>query len=139
MADPTTYEQIYDKFLIKITDYELASLIDADLLKQLDRFLRNAIPDFLYCKQDLSKRNDATGTFEITLSESEQSILSKFMVVQWINPQFLRLENIRNGVGNRDFQQFSPGNLIDKLSKLKKDLITEACEDMVFYHFNVTE
>lgn len=132
----TTYEEIYDRFLSKITDYELTALVDAELYEQLKKHLKNAISDFVYCKQDLSLRNDAGGTFTIALTDAEQGILAKFMVVQWVNPQVLRLENIRNELGNRDFQLFSPGNLLDKLSSLKKDLIREATEDMIFYHYN---
>lgn len=136
----TTYDEIYDRFLNKVTDYELASLLNPDLVTQLLKNLKGAISDFLYCKQDLSSRDDAGGTFSITLTDLEQSILAKFMVVQWVNPQILRLENIRNELGNKDFQTFSPGNLLDKLLLLKKDLIREATEDMIFYHYNtITE
>jgi hypothetical protein len=132
----TTFDEIYDRFLSKVTDYELAALLDTDLNTRLKKYLKSAISDFLYCQQDLSDRNEDSDTFNITLTESEQSILAKFMVVQWVNPQILRLENVRNELGNRDFQTFSPGNLLDKLSNLKKDLIREATEDMIFYHYN---
>lgn len=132
----TTYEEIYDRFLSKITDYELSALVDADLNKQLKKLLSNAISDFLYCKQDLSNRTDGSDTFNIILTDAEKGILAKFMVVQWINPQILRIENLRNELGSRDFQTYSPGNLLDKLSNLKKDLIREATEDMIFYHYN---
>lgn len=139
MAELTLYADIYDRFLSKISDYELAMLVDADLDINLKKLLKNAISDFLYSKQDLSLREDANDRFLITLTESEQAILAKFMVVQWVNPQILRLENIRNELGNRDFQTFSPGNLLDKLTNLKRELIREATEDMIFYHYNVSE
>ncbi|TVY09966.1 hypothetical protein [Paenibacillus cremeus] len=131
----TTYDIIFDRFLSKITDYELAELIDADLESNLNKFLRGAISDFKYCPKDLSNRDDSAMTFNIDLNDSEQEILAKFMLVHWINPNILRLENIRQNLGNKDFQIYSGANFLDKLTTLKKQLISEAVEDMVYYYY----
>lgn len=131
----TTYDNVYDRFLSKITDYELAALIDTDLENQLLKYLKSAITDFKYCTKDLTDRNDSSQTFNIDLTETEQEILAKFMLVHWINPNILRLENIRDHVGSKDFSVFSPGNFLDKLKSLKTDLYNEAVSDMNFYYY----
>jgi hypothetical protein len=131
----TTYDSVYDRFLFKITDYELASLIDTDLENQLLKYLKSAITDFKYCTKNLTDRNDSSQTFNIDLTETEQEILAKFMLVHWINPNILRLENIRDHVGSKDFSVFSPGNFLDKLKSLKTDLYNEAVSDMNFYYY----
>lgn len=131
----TSYDTIFDLFLSNITDYELAELIDAELETQLLKYLKGAIVEFRYCIVDLTDRNDVTLTFNIELSETEQSILAKFMLVKWINPNVLRLENIRQSLGNKDFQAYSGANFIDKLVMLKETLQTEAEEDMEFYYY----
>lgn len=131
----TTYELIYDKFLSNITDYELAELIEDDLQNQLLKYLKSALTEFKYCTKDLLDRDDQSSTFNIELSEAEQEIISKFMLVKWINPNILRLENIRNSLGNQDFKNFSPSAFLDKLILLKRTLQTDAEEDMEFYYY----
>jgi hypothetical protein len=131
----TTYDSIYDRFLGSITDYELAALIDAQLESDLLKFLKGAITDFKYCTKDLTDRDDAGVTFNIDLTEIEQDILSKYMLVRWLNPNFLRLENIRTSFGNKDFQGTSGGYTLEKLGRVKRDLENEADSDMVFYYY----
>lgn len=131
----TTYDMVYDRFLSKITDYELSALTTPDLETQLLKYLKSGITDFKYSTKDLTNRNDTTKTFNIELTGLEQEILAKFMLVNWINPQILRLENLRNSLGNRDFQIFSPSAFLDKLTLLKTTLLNEAVEDMVFYYY----
>jgi hypothetical protein len=131
----TTYDLIYDRFLVSITDYELAALIDAQLKADLLKFLKGAITDFKYCTKDLTARDDTAATFTIDLTEREQDILSKYMLVRWLNPNYLRLENIRTSIGNKDFQITSGGYTLEKLGKVKRDLENEADSDMVFYYY----
>lgn len=131
----TTYDSIYDRFLSSITDYELAELIDAQLKSELLKFLKGAITDFKYCTKNLTDRDEVGETFNFNLTEIEQDILTKFMLVRWINPNFLRLENIRTSIGNRDFQGTSGGYTLEKLGKVKRDLENDADSDMVFYYY----
>lgn len=131
----TTYDEIYDRFLSKITDYELADLLAGDLENTLEKFLKSAISDFKYCSSDRLARNDTTKLFTNALTDLEQEILAKFMLVHWISPQILRLENLRQVLGSRDFQLFSPSAFLDKLILLKTTLLNEAKEDMVFYYY----
>lgn len=131
----TSYNDIFDRFLSKITDYELAKLDDEILEKNLTKFLRSAISDFKYCKNKLKERDDSLMQFERELSETEQEILAKFMLVHWITPNILRLENIRDRVGNKDFRLYSGANFLDKIVSLKKQLLTEAEEDMIYYYY----
>jgi len=131
----TSYDLIYDRFLSKITDYELAELISADLEVNLLKYLKGAIVDFKYCIINLSDRNDANKLFNIGLTESEQEIIAKFMVVHWVTPHILRLENIIQSVGNHDFQLYSPSAHLDKLTNLKKSLKEEAESDMIHYYY----
>lgn len=132
----TSYDLIFDRFLSKVTDYELSELMDEDLENQLLKYLRSAISDFKYSTKDLSDRDDQALSFNVDLSDSEQEILAKFMLVHWLTPHILRLENIRNTIGNKDFSQYSPGNFLDKLINLKQTLLSEARTDMVYYYYS---
>jgi len=132
----TSYNDIYDRFLSKITDYELADLLDEEITVELNKFMRSAIVDFKYAESDRLVRNDESKEFANDLTELEQEIISKFMIVHWLNPQILRLENVRNELGNKDFKLYSPANFLDKIRVLKRELKDEANNDMIYYLYN---
>lgn len=131
----TTYDMIYDRFLSKITDYEMAEMIDDDLETQLLKYLKGAISDFKYASKILTERDDAELTFLRELTDLEQEILAKFMIIHWLNPQILRLENVRNELGNKDFKLYSPANFLEKTTKMKSEIKSEVNQDMVFYYY----
>lgn len=126
---------IYDRFLSKITDYEMAEMIDDDLETQLLKYLKGAISDFKYASKILTERDDAELTFLRELTDLEQEILAKFMIIHWLNPQILRLENVRNELGNKDFKLYSPANFLEKTTKMKSEIKSEVNQDMVFYYY----
>ncbi|GAV11291.1 hypothetical protein [Paenibacillus sp. NAIST15-1] len=134
--DATSYELIYDRFLSKITDYDLAELADDQLSNSLLKFLKSAITDFKYTDKMLSNRDDITQQFNFALTDLEQEILAKYMIVHWITPEILRLENIRQTLGSRDFTTYSNANMLDKLTNLKKSLINEADQDLIYYYYS---
>ncbi|MFA1510079.1 hypothetical protein ACDN41_12685 [Priestia aryabhattai] len=134
----TPYESIYDRFLSKITDYELKDLIvDSleDAKNQLLKYLRSAIVDFYNCNNDLSLRDDTTESFETRLSDIEQEILANYMVTHWMKPQVLRLENIRKGLGSKDFTVFSGANHLKQLQELKTQLENDASKLNLIYYY----
>lgn len=131
----TQYADIFERFLGKVTDYDLASLTSIELDDSLARFLKSAITNFKYCTKNLKDRDDTLMVFNIDLEENEQEILAKLMLVEWIRPQILSQENIKNTLGSRDYQIYSPANLLDKLLNLKKNLQEESQNDMTFYYY----
>lgn len=134
--DTTSYELIYDRFLSKITDYDLAQLADDQLSSSLLKFLKSAISDFKYTNKKLDNRDDFNQRFNFALTDLEQEILAKYMIVHWITPEILRLENIRQTLGSRDFTTYSNANMLDKLTNLKKSLINEADQDLIYYYYS---
>ena len=60
----TSYQQIYDRFLNKVTSYKLLELSDQDIQEMLYHWLMSAIPKFRRCKTDLSLRDDDVLAFK---------------------------------------------------------------------------
>lgn len=114
----TSYEDIYESFLSKINDIDLANYSNDDLEKQLDLYLGQAISDFSdYCIKDLSDRDKDKKCFNVTLDDREIDILSEFMVVRWLYPILNNLENLRNTLNTSDFSIYSPANLLEKIEQ----------------------
>jgi hypothetical protein len=131
----TQYSDVYDRFLSKITDYDLANLSVQDLESTLLKYLKSAIANFKYCTKDLKDRDDTLQVFNTDLDESEQEILAKLMVIEWVTPYIHSQENIRQVLGSRDYQIYSPANLLDKLITLKKIMQDEVQSDLTFYYY----
>jgi hypothetical protein len=131
----TQYSLIYDRFLSKITDYDLANLTDQELESTLLKYLRNAVANFKYCTKDLKDRDDALQMFNIDLNEIEQEIIAKLMVIEWVNPYINTQENIRQVLGSNDYKIYSPANLLDKLLSLRKAMQNEVQNDLTFYYY----
>lgn len=130
----TPYGNIYDRFLTKVTDYGFSN--QSSFESKAIKFLRSAIPKFIWCRSDLTMRDDSTQAFSIDLSEYEEEILSIYMVQEWIRPQINDLGNIRLDLGSREFQVTSQANHLDKLVALKKDMQEELTREINKYHYS---
>ena len=83
----TPYEDIYSRFLSKITDYDLPNIPDDELESMLCGWLTSAISKFRKCESDLSQRDDELRTFLVDLVDEEKEILSILMTIEWLQPQ----------------------------------------------------
>ena len=87
-------------------------------------FLKNAIPEFKNCLQDLSDRNDVTMTFNITLTDSEKDILTCLLVAQILKKEVFDIRQIRAMIQNgSDANRYSEANLLKEKLELQRDLI----------------
>lgn len=134
----TSYKEIYERFLNKIEDFEIMENIieDADFAERMMLgYLKSAISKYVYNTQDYSQRDDTSQEFYLTLSELEKEILAILMVVEYLSPKMIRLENIEQRLGSSDFKQYSPANLLKELQNIKKSTASEANDLMVLNYF----
>ncbi len=132
----TPYQDIYDRFAIKIDDYQLSSLPDDTFDNTLLKYLKGAIFEFKYCIQDLSDRDDTNSLFNVDLTEEEQEILAKFMVCKWLDGLINHLDNLKQKFGNKDFQIFSSSNHLKELRETYNLRYQESVNDMNFYYYS---
>lgn len=135
----TPYTDVYDLFMQQIKDYSLVDLYnlsDTDFETYLQGFLVLAINDFVHiCSQDLTDRNDTTGTFNIDLAEEHQVLLSKFMTKHWLGKEVRDVLQMNLNLTDRDFKHYSEAQNL----KAKQDflmMVTEECsQSLVDYGF----
>ena len=104
----TSYEVIYDAFLVKMLDDEWGFWTDEELKADLRGLLEGAIPWFKFPRVSL-ERGD--GGFKEDLSNEEIQILATYMKCEWLNRNILTWENIKPLYEERDFSQ---ANLLAK-------------------------
>jgi hypothetical protein len=67
----TPYQNVYSRFLPKITDYSFVDMLDFDVEEYLETFLKSSIVKFRYCNK-LIERNETTKEFVQDLTDEEQ-------------------------------------------------------------------
>lgn len=126
----TPFQDVYDFFLSKISDYSFINLTEEELEAVLESYLKKAITRFKKCRQDLNDRDDTLKMFNIDLTDEEKNILSHLMIVEYLTPQLLVAELLRQTLNTREFRLYSQANHIKEVKELR-DKINEECEQMM--------
>lgn len=113
----TPLKDIYNLFLNQIDDDIIACLADEVVDDMLLTYLKGSITEFNTCIKDITIEGDS---ISCDLDLDEQFILVRGMIIYWLNPKILSQNIIKNRMTSRDYSQYSPANLLDKLIKLKE-------------------
>ena len=115
----TPFEELYESVLSKIRDYDFINLNEDEIYEVLSDYLRPAIASFRGCRQDLSQRNDSQ--FEAKLTDTEIEILSNYMVISYIDSNYIRVPlALKQTLSSKDFNAFSPANQLDKMIAMRE-------------------
>lgn len=111
----TAYTTIYNSFLDKVNDYDLADMTAELAQTSMRSWLNQAVVRFLEsCKKDLTQTEEGGFTEDLDLMEID--ILTEGMVEAWLKPIRNNLDLLRNALSTKDFTTFSPANLLDKVN-----------------------
>jgi hypothetical protein len=118
----TPYSDIYNQFLEQITDTDLLALTQSNRESLLFGLLKRACNRFLrICKYDLSDKNDTLKTFNFDLPDEESSIIVHGMIAEWYKPKYNFNENLKNVLNTKDYNQYSPANLLKETRESYKN------------------
>ena len=98
----TSYENIYGRFLNKVTDFNLVDMDDYSLSNMLQGWLTTAVVKSRKCEHDLSKRDDELQEFETDLSDLEIELLSMGMVDAWLSQYLNSTENVLQFISGKE-------------------------------------
>lgn len=111
----TAYTTIYNSFLDKVNDYDLADMTAELAQTSMRGWLNQAVVRFLEsCKKDLTQTEEVGFSEDLDLMEID--ILTEGMVEAWLKPIRNNLDLLRNALSTKDFTTFSPANLLDKVN-----------------------
>lgn len=122
----TLFTDVYSHFLSKISDYDILEFDISDREDVFERYLISAVSEFKKNCQDVDLAYDREmREFSTDLSDQILEIITTGMAYYWINPQVLNTDNLRNVMNTKDFEMYSPANLILQLRTLRNDLRKE--------------
>lgn len=125
-GEPTSFEEIYNRFLGKITDDMYLEWTLQDTLRDMKNILLDAIPGFEFPRFPLYDYNPDTETFGCHLTSEEVNILALLMYNTWLQRQVASVENTRMKYSGSDFKMTSQANHLAKLMELKKEAERQA-------------
>lgn len=121
----TTFEDIFDPFLAKISDYdELSNVTEEEFNLILDRYLRSALAKFTN-KGDI-KADFKSRTFNTELEDYIIETISVLLVVEWLTPQVNNTKLTKQVMTSKDYNLTSQKNHLEGLINLRKAMKKEA-------------
>lgn len=117
----TSFNDVYNSFLGKITDDMYMEYTKEDTFKILKELLIAAIPWFEFPRVNLQDYDEEAEIFNALLSKEEINILSIYMVVEWMGYQLASVENVRMKYTGSDFKMTSQANHMSKILSIQKD------------------
>jgi hypothetical protein len=140
----TKVSELYDSFLSKISDYTFISMsrTDNEVEEELFGYLKSAIRKFQRrCRQDLTIGEDTDGdkAFLSTLTYEEEDVLVAIMLVEYLKPQVLSSDTIRQNMSDKDFQVYSQANHLRELGLVYRQFRGEARALLLEYGFSDIE
>lgn len=149
-GDPTSFEEIYNRFFGKITDDMYMEWTREDTIKDLYNILMDAIPGFEFPRfplydfgvssttledddiinldKEQEKESSITeyNQFNSHLTSEEINILALLMYNAWLQRQIASIENTRMKYSGSDFKMTSQANHLAKLITLKQEAERQA-------------
>lgn len=122
----TSYEEIYNVALSKITDPQLAMLPEEDLEAMLYGWTKSAIAKHRKCTSDLSDRDDELKQFNSDLTDLEVEILGILIAREWVSGQLLSVTNTLQVFSGKETKYFSQAQHLAELQALDEKLRLEA-------------
>ena len=117
----TPYEKVYNRFLQKISDFNLADVDDYSFDEMINGWLNSAVIRVRKCQHDLSKRDDELQEFEEDLSDLEIELLALGMVDAWVTPMLNSTELTLQFIGGKEEKYYSQSQMLSELRNLKKE------------------
>lgn len=133
----TPFGDVYTLFLSQVTDYELAVMNETSLDENLQFWLMSAIGFFSNCRQDISEFDLTAKQFVADLTINEKQILSKFMVVVYLDTHLIKEDLMKQTLNSKDYRMYSPANQIKALIEIKSQINSEANTLMSRYSYNI--
>lgn len=113
-----SYDVFTGAFLSKVTEYDLAGMLDFERNSVVDGYMKRAIAAFRsICKYDFSTTgDDIIREFDVDIDDGDldeiADIVSEGMLVQWLKPYVYKQDGLENLLNTRDFTTFSPEKLV---------------------------
>ena len=116
----TPYKVLFDGVVDKMRSTGIPNISEDEFDEILMSYVRPAAVKFRACRQDLSKRSDALGAFEVELTDEEIEILVNFIYIEFLSANYINVPSLlRQSLVSRDYHAFSSAYHLKGLMDLR--------------------
>lgn len=135
----TPMTDIYESFLQKISDYSFLSptITEDEMNEELFGYFKSARAKFYKCKKSLKTVINDLDEVEVEsdLTPYEIEVIVKLMLVEYMTPQVLSSEVLKQSLSDKDFRIYSQANQLRELNLLYRLMQREATKMITEYTF----
>ena len=121
----TKYSDIYNRAMFRFTDYGFLDVYEDRRDEIMRNFLKAAQVEFANSCTEINDYNDENEEFNSDLSDEVQEILALGVAYQWRSQKTLNSELLRNSMIRKDYNTYSPANLLKEMRTLRDDIYKE--------------
>ena len=114
----TTYDDVIESFLGKITEYDWYKYTDAEKDEIIEQYMISACSKWRNSGLDLKDRNNDTRTFNSQLSDEHIDIIITGMVVEWLKPKLYNSDKLKAFLNTKDFNLTSPQGILSQIREV---------------------
>lgn len=132
----TPFSEIYERAILKFSDYEFLKLPESEREYILEKYLMGARADFeKMCRIDLSQIDAVRKEFKLDLDNEVIEILALGIAYQWVSSKVLDSSNLSNSLSLKDYSFFSPANLLREMTEFRNSIYKEYRRKMIEYSY----
>lgn len=134
------YDALTQGFLDKVTEYHFLELSDDVTQGVIDGYMKRACAQFSkICAHNITEFDDINRQILVDIPMDEYytiiDIISEGMVVQWLKPYAYNAENLENVLTTRDFNMYSPNELLRRVMAIHQTAKTNFTNMMRDYSY----
>lgn len=119
----TSFQEVYNYFLAKITTYEYVNLTEDELEIELKQLLRTSFAECVSFKD--TSADYVLDEFNRDLTDLEMNIISYNMVSHYLSPKINNIELLKQSLSSKDYQMYSQANHLSKLIELRTESLRQ--------------
>ena len=132
----TSYSTILDRAQFRVSDYDALKQTFQMHYDVMRKHLMSAAADFApYCRFDLNDRDDALAQFNADLDDECVEILACGVAAYWLSALVMNTDLLQNRLSTKEFSYFSPANLLNAASTLRKETRKEFRSEIIQYTY----
>lgn len=117
----TTYDEVIETFLSKITEYDWYRYTDIEKDKIIEGYMKSACSKWRTSKINLNDRDDELRVFNNQLTDTHIDIITTGMIVEWLKPKLYNSDKLKAFLNTKDLNLTSPQGILSQIRETYKE------------------
>lgn len=138
----TTYDDVIQAFLKKISEFSWCKLEDIEIDETVLGYMFSACAKFRTSKIDLTDRDNVLKQFNNHLDDEYVDIITTGMIAEWLSPYVYNSDNMKLFLNTKDYNIVNQPQMLSQIRETQKECKLEfksMVRNFSFNHNNINE